>query len=471
VSVAERDGAGAAVGAPATYRSLFGDREFRALWLGQAISLTGDQLARVAIAYLVYQQTRSALVTALIYALTFLPWLVGGPLLGGLADRYPRRTVMIVCQLLNAGLVAVMAVPWLPLAALAGLLFVVVLLESPFLSARAALLADVLPDDRYVLASALGQLLIQGSQVLGFAVGGALVLALGPRTALLVDAATFLCAAGMVARFVGARPAPASRHASGAWRRIREGAVVVFGDAWLRRLVLLAWLSAFWVVPEGLAAPYTGGSATAVGLMLAAQPTGAVCGGLVLSRLVWPATRLRLMVPLAAVSCLPLAAFAAPIPLAAALGLLVLSGVGTAYNLPANAAFMQSLPPERRAQAFGLAGSGIVALQGLAIVLAGAIADTVGPGLVIGAAGALGLASALLLSGAARPAAAAIRRACRRRVGVFAGRRRRSAIDWHALTAGAPAWERCSPAGTSDPDAPRDSPGAAGHRSEARSDS
>ena len=72
-------------------RALLRSASSAALFLAQAISLTGDQLARVAIASLVYRQTRSAFITALIYAVTYLPWLIGGPLLGGLADRFPRR--------------------------------------------------------------------------------------------------------------------------------------------------------------------------------------------------------------------------------------------------------------------------------------------------------------------------------------------------------------------------------------------
>ena len=142
--MAELGGGGDVPAKPATYRSLFASGEFRAMWIAQAISLTGDQLARVAITALVYTQTRSALITGLIYAVTYLPWLIGGPLLGGLADRYPRRTVMITCQLLSAVLVALMAVPRMPLWLLATLLFVVVLVESPFLSARASLLVDEL---------------------------------------------------------------------------------------------------------------------------------------------------------------------------------------------------------------------------------------------------------------------------------------------------------------------------------------
>jgi MFS family permease len=62
--------------------------EFRGLWTAQVLSLLGDQLARVALTVLVFDRTESALLTGLVYAVTYLPWLLGGPLLSGLADRY-----------------------------------------------------------------------------------------------------------------------------------------------------------------------------------------------------------------------------------------------------------------------------------------------------------------------------------------------------------------------------------------------
>src|SRR5215207_8464263 len=169
----------------AAWSSVLAHREYSALWLAYALSLAGDQLARVALAVLVFDATGSAAATALAYAVTFLPWLVGGPLLAGLGDRYPRRTVLVVCDLLAAVLLGVMALPGLSLVALGALLFLVVTLAAPFTAARAALVRDLFPDDdRYAAAVSLSAVTIQLAQVVGFAAGGVLVAALGARQAL-----------------------------------------------------------------------------------------------------------------------------------------------------------------------------------------------------------------------------------------------------------------------------------------------
>src|SRR3954468_4671091 len=137
----------------ATYGEVIAIGEFRAVWLAQAMSLLGDQLAQGALAVLVYNRTQSPLATAAVYALTYLPPIVGGPLLAGLADRYPRRRVMLLCDVARAMFVALMAVPGMPFAVLCVLVFCVVLLGAPFSAARAALLPEVLEGDRYVTGS------------------------------------------------------------------------------------------------------------------------------------------------------------------------------------------------------------------------------------------------------------------------------------------------------------------------------
>ena len=74
--------------ARSSYREVFAIGEFRALWSAQVLSFAGDQFAQVAIAILVYGRTRSPFLTALAYALTYLPPIAGGPLLSGLADLF-----------------------------------------------------------------------------------------------------------------------------------------------------------------------------------------------------------------------------------------------------------------------------------------------------------------------------------------------------------------------------------------------
>src|SRR5258708_33286777 len=92
-----------------SFREVFAVGEFRALWLAQLLSVAGDQLARVAMTVLVFDRTHSALWTALTYAVTFLPWVIGGLALSGLADRRPRQQVMVACDVARPGPVRLMA--------------------------------------------------------------------------------------------------------------------------------------------------------------------------------------------------------------------------------------------------------------------------------------------------------------------------------------------------------------------------
>src|SRR5258708_10062523 len=205
-----------------TFREVFAVREFRALWLAQLLSGAGDQLARVAMTVLFFDRTHSALWTALTYAVTFLPWVIGGLALSGLADRRPRQQVMVACDVARTVLVCLMALVSLkapPAAALwimVTLLFFVTLLDSPFKSARSAMMPDVLPGERYVLGTAVTQTTLQVGMVSGFALGGLVVAVLGVRAALLAAAATFAASAPL-GRFWG-RQRPAAAHAAGARR-------------------------------------------------------------------------------------------------------------------------------------------------------------------------------------------------------------------------------------------------------------
>jgi MFS family permease len=386
----------------ASYHEVFAIREFRGLWAAQVLSYGGDQFAQVAIAILVYHRTNSPFLTALAYALTYLPPIIGGPFLSGFADLIPRKTVMIACDVLRVGLVGLMAIPALPFPALCVLLFCTVLLGAPFSSARTAMLPDVLPGDKFVLGSAIGNMTFQASQVLGFIAGAAVVVAINPYRTLALDSLSFALSAVIITLWTKRRPAARYQsHRPSFWSTTRDGVAVVFGSPTLRTLVLFGWLAGFYVIPEGLAAPYAhalGGGALTVGLLMAAMPIGTVIGAIVLGRLVKPSARLRMMGWLAILACAPLIGCAVRPPLAVVLALWVLSGFGSGYQLAAAAAFVQSVPDSGRALAFGVAQSGLLAAQGLGILIGGAVAQQLGPEPVVALAGFAGLGVATYLA-------------------------------------------------------------------------
>ncbi|MFI0449208.1 MFS transporter [Actinomadura sp. 6N118] len=389
--------------AQATYREVFAVGEFRALWLAQALSYVGDQLAQVALAVLVYRATDSAMLTALTYALTYIPPIVGGPVLSGLADLFPRRTVMVVCDVLRMGLMGLIALHAMPFWGLCAAVFLTVLLGAPFTAARAALLPDVLDGDKYVAGTAINNITHQATQMFGFLAGGAVVAVVGTYEALAINSLTF--GASALVLVVGLRRRPATKErekdALGLWRGTRDGARLVFGDPTLRSLVSFAWLCGFYVIPEGLAAPYAatfGGGALTVGLLMSAMPTGMVIGAFLFSRFVRPTNRIRAMGWMSMLACAPLIGAATHPPLWGVMALWALSGVGSAYQLAANAAFVAAVPPSGRGQAFGLAQSGILAGQGLGILIAGAAVQLLGVEAVVALAGALGLSAAATLT-------------------------------------------------------------------------
>lgn len=396
-----------------TFRSVFAVREFRWLWLAQVLSVAGDQLARVAMTVLVYDQTRSAFWAAATYAVTLVPWIFGGLALSGLADRLPRREVMVTCDVARMILVAVMALlsekasSGLGLGLMVVLLFLVTLLDSPFKAARSAMLPDILTGELYVLGVAVSQTALQTGMVAGFALGGVVVTALHPGGALVADAATFAASALLVRFGVRGRPAAAGQAGTAGSRfgEIAAGVRLVFGNGTLRTLVLYGWLVTFYIVPMGLAAPYAHSLRSglplpiATGMIFAAGPFGTMVGAIAFSRLVPPRQRQRLLAPLAAVACGVLVLLGLRLGFVAALVIIAASGACASYQLAANSAFVAAIPAQRRGQAFGLANGGMQVFQGLWIVLAGGLASiTHSPGTVIAISGGIGAALAATLA-------------------------------------------------------------------------
>jgi predicted MFS family arabinose efflux permease len=396
---------------PATFREVFAVGEFRILWLAHVQSVVGDQLARVALAILVFDRTGSPAWAALTYAMTILPNLAGGALLSGLADRFPRRAVMVSADVSRAVLVAVMALPGQPIVVMVLLLAVVQVLYAPFSAARNAVMPNVLDGDRYVVGTAVMRTTDQLGMVVGFGAGAALVTALGTHATLAVDAGTFAISALLLSLGVRQHRPPAAgtdaRTPRTWWHSLRAGFGLVTGDRRLRALVGLACVSGFYVVPEGLAVPYAAqihGGTAAVGLLLAANPVGAVLGMVTLKSL-RPDWRLRLMGPLAVATCAVLLPTAWAPALAVTVALWVANGLFSSYDMVANTTFVQIVPDGSRGQAIGLASAAMQGAQGVGVVAGGLLAQALTPAVVIGLAAIAGTVAALAAATAWKRAA------------------------------------------------------------------
>ncbi len=388
-----------------TYRSVFAAREFRVLFTGMLAYVLGFEFEILGLSVLVYDQTRSAFLTAAAFSAGFAPQAIGGALFTSLADRLPSRAVITAGLLTRSAPGLVIGLwPALPVPAMLAMVGAAATAAPVFSAATSGLLPEVLGDDRYVLGRSVFSLTAASAQIIGLGIGGAALAAL-PARWLLVAAGGCLAAAAAINR-LGLPPRAArsgSARVRGSVRATLAGNAELLADRQVRGLLLAQWLPA-WLGTgaESLIVPYTGSLGlppSAAAPLLAAVPIGMLIGDVLIGRFCRSATRQRLTFPLAMLLGMPLLAliFSPPLPLAAAA--LLASGLGYGYQLGIQQAFLDSLPPRLRGQGFGLNSTGAMGGQGLIPPAAGALAALLGAGPAIGAAGAALLVTALALRG------------------------------------------------------------------------
>jgi predicted MFS family arabinose efflux permease len=341
------------------------------------------------------------LLASLTFALGFFPYLVGGGLLSSIVDRVRPRRLVAGCDLAAALLAAAMAWPGMPVPMLLVLLLAIGTLSSLSSGARAALVRSSVSDDAYVPARSLLRIAVQFAQIGGNAGGGALLLALTPSGALLVNAASFAFSAAAIRLVLADHPNAGDRSEATLLRDSLHGARSVLAHAELRRLLLVGWLAPmFAVAPEALAAPYVAyhhGSDALVGWWLIALPVGLIAGDIVGVRLLTPDQQRRLVAPALTASFLPYLAFALDPSIPIALALLVASGACGLYSLGLDARVRDAAPSQLFARTMTLSSAGLMTLQGIGFTLAGALAQASTPATTVALAGVCGITTTLVL--------------------------------------------------------------------------
>jgi MFS family permease len=172
------------------------NRRFALLWVGEFISLTGSGLTTLAASILVFRETGSALSIGLMMVAAALPSLCVGLIAGVVVDRYDRRRIMIVANLISAGLIALVP-PLLPHGM--GWLYLLVMLASAAGQFSSPALASVLPEiaaaEELAAANSLLAVSTIGSRSLGFAAAGFITARYAIEVAFYADALTFVVAA------------------------------------------------------------------------------------------------------------------------------------------------------------------------------------------------------------------------------------------------------------------------------------
>jgi MFS family permease len=380
-----------------TYRELFHTPEFTPFLLSLVCQSAATALSGLTLATLVFDQTGSPILAALAMFGPALAQLAGASLLLSAADRLKPRAAIVATATVFACGSAVQAIEGIPVAATFAVLFVQGALGSLGAGVRLGLLLEFLPDGGFVLARSVTSMAASIFQVLGYAGGAALVLALGPQTTLLMSAVLFLTSAAAGLR-LSARESRASGQPSA-------------GETWRVNRILLSspqrWpvYVMLWV-PNGLVVGAESLFVTAyprsAGILLGLAAAGTFVGSVLVGRVASPRARDRLAGPLRILLAAPYLGFAFHPSVQLAGLLVVIASIGFAASLPLQEQLGHHTPTHLTGQSFGLASSGVLAAQGLGAATAGAIATWSSPQTAITTVATASLAVTLLLGPALR---------------------------------------------------------------------
>ena len=261
-------------------------KNFRLFFAGQSVSLIGTWMQQVAMSWLVYRLTRSALILGLVGFLSQLPAFLLSPFAGILVDRRDRRRILIIAQALfmvQAFLLAVLTLTGLITAweimALALFFGCVGAFEIP---ARQSFVVEMVEDRAHLgNAIALNSLMFNAARLIGPSVAGVLIAMVGEGACFLLNALSFIAVIASL-RAMRLRALPSKKAARG---RIAEGIVegfrYTFGSLPIRMILMLLSMAsilgtAYMVLMPVYAETILGGGPRLYGFLMAAAGIGAL---------------------------------------------------------------------------------------------------------------------------------------------------------------------------------------------------
>jgi MFS family permease len=390
--------------------SILRSAALRALLAAEVISTTGAQMTWVALPWFVLTTTGSATRMSLVMAAEALGLALVGFPSGRLLNRLGARRTMLLCDALRGPLMLLVPLlHWageLSLGLLVAVAFALGAMSAPYFAAQRMILPELLGEDETVVsqASALFQGATRVTLLLGPATAGVLIGFVGAPVVLVVDAATYVVSVLLVGLFVPAtEPVPTDGEDRGVLAGLRWVAREPLIRAWRFSLIVgdIAWQAIFVAIPVLVVARYDS-DARIVGVLFAAFGVGAVLGNLAAYRLVKSVDGLSLIAKVALAQALPLWLLVFELPAAAAVGVLLASGLANGLINPSlHAIITLRIPPAMR----GTVMTSLMTLYALAMPIgilgAGPMLDAFGVEPVFAAAAAVQTLTMAAVAGAA----------------------------------------------------------------------
>jgi MFS family permease len=387
-------------------------RNFRLFLFGHLVSSTGTWMQQVGQDWLVLRLTDAALPLGITLALQFAPMLVLGPWAGLVADRVDKRrlllaanTAMAVLALVLGVLTATGAVRLWMVYALALLLGCVTAFDMP---ARQAFVSEMVGPDRVANAVGLNSASFNTARVVGPAVAGVLIAAVGIAPAFFLNAVSYLA---MIGFLVAMDPARLDRRAAVEPGRgqIRAGLRYVWATPLLRSTILLVAVVGTLGLNYRVAVPllarfaFDGGPGD-YGALAAIMAAGSVAGALAVARRGRP-SRLLLVGSVAAFGLLSFAAAAAPTILVEGVVLFPVGAASLAFVATANSTVQLGSDPAMRGRVMSLFGLVLLGSSLPSGLLSGWLAGQFGPRSILVLSGVSCLLAAVVAALAGRRSA------------------------------------------------------------------
>jgi DHA3 family macrolide efflux protein-like MFS transporter len=414
-----RAGKAEAVGAPTLlervrrhpYVRLAANGPFSALWAGQLISLFGDRVHQVALAFLVLGTTGSAVAVSLVFASATLPNLILGPIAGTLVDRWDQKQVMVVSDLLRAATVVI-----IPVAAVTSvwlvypLVFLLTSISIFFRPARTAVLPRIVRDDELVTANSATWVAETLADVIGYPLAGLFVAFLGTALPLAfwLDAASYVVSAGLIMAVAippVVRATAVAAGASGVLADMRAGWRFLRAEAVLRANTLQAVVAQFSagiiiaLTPVYAERVLQGGTldATAVYAFLETGiGVGNLVGGFFLGLVGARIAKGRLVIAGYVAYGLCVVGLALVGQVGVAIGLAFGMGVmNMVYVIPSQTLFQERTPGDMIGRVVGFRFSAVYGSMTLAMAVAGLLGEAIGVAEVIGLFGVVTVVAGL----------------------------------------------------------------------------